>query len=137
MQIYQDQDKKATNNYKNILDGLKKILSAGLKLPVYVDEDSHSADYIRLTPTGMDYVDSQNSGTTFTYNVDIDYHISAELRIETKTQRLHDIVDLLNTNYYYRPTTITYWFDAHVSTVIIGDTEDDYVIKIIWEGTHN
>ena len=135
-----------TNNWKNILDQLRKVLRAeyGGTLPVYigVEESNAGTQYIRLEPVGSELSEYNTNSETREFTVNVYYVFGGAnvkktaldhvLRFVTRTEALiHD-------NMTMTLADSTFAFNCRFESTDLNVAEDEstYVVQWDWKCQH-
>ena len=128
-----------TSDY--ILKGLKALFSASNIPVIYADDVTSASDYLTVYPPNLDLVDYEVSGDTYEYTFVLEYHNRRKRTIRDITQRMHDIMSVLNTGeaINYVDGGVGYWFDAKLKSIEPAalDDDSDIWLTLVWSCTHN
>ena len=135
-----------TNNWKNILDQLRKVLRDEYKgtLPVYIgaDDSNTGTQYIRLDPVGSELTEYNTNSETREFTIDIFYVFGGAnvkktaldhvLRFVSRTEALiHDNITMTLAD---STTAFNCRFE---STELNTDEEEStYVVRWVWKCQH-
>ena len=137
-----------TNNWKNILDQLRKVLRDEYKgsLPVYIgaDESNAGTQFIRLDPIGSDLVEYSVSSEMREFTINIYYVFGGAnvkktaldhvLRFVSRTEALiHD-----NMTMALGDSPQTEAFNCRFESTELNTDEDEstYVVQWVWKCQH-
>ena len=135
-----------TNNWKNILDQLRKVLRDEYKgsLPVNIvsDDSNTGTQYIRLDPVGSDLVEYSVNSETREFTIDIFYVFGGAnvkktaldhvLRFVSRTEALiHDNVSMTLAD-------SSNAFNCRFESTDLNTDEDEstYVVQWVWKCQH-
>ena len=135
-----------TNNWKNILDQLRKVLRDEYKgtLPVYIgSEDSNTGtQYIRLDPVGSELTEYNATSETREFTIDIFYVFGGAnvkktaldhvLRFVSRTEALiHD-----NMSMALADSSDAFNCRFESTDLNIDEEESTYVVQWVWQWQH-
>ena len=135
-----------TNNWKNILDQVRKVLRAeyGGTLPVYIgaEESNAGSQFIRLEPVGSDLSEYNATSETREFTINIFYVFSGAnvkktaldnvLRFVSRTEALiHDNVSMTLAD-------SSDAFNCRFESTELNTVEDEstYVVSWVWKCQH-
>ena len=137
-----------TNNFKNILDQLRKVLRDEFKgtLPVYIGHDSKevATQYLRLDPIGSTLNEYNVNAELREFQINMFYYFSDPnvnkssldhvLRFVSRIEALiHD-----NISMELGDTPATNCFNCRIDSTELNalDDENEYVVQFEWRGQH-
>ena len=122
--------------YDRIIYSLRKLIETATPWKCY-DLKPHGAECVVLTPDSATHIATTTDGTVYRYTIFIDYYSSLSSEgLERLSNNVADIVDVLNDNTHYQPST-SYYFDGVVENIEYDwGSEDDWKARITWSGTH-
>jgi len=135
-----------TNNWKNILDQLRKVLRDEYKgtLPVYIgaDDSNTGTQYIRLDPVGSELTEYNTNSETREFTIDIFYVFGGANVKKTALDHVLRFVSrteaLIHDNMAMTLTDSTRAFNCRFeSTELNADEEEStYVVQWVWKCQH-
>ena len=134
------------NNFKNILDQLRKVLRDEFKgaLPVYIGHETKEVgtQYLRLDPIGSELLRYDISSELRSFTIQIYYYFSEPnvnksaldqvLRVTSRIEALiHDNTAMVLTD-------SSNCFNCRVESTELNalDDENEYVVQFEWRGQH-
>ena len=135
-----------TNNWKNILDQLRKVLRDEYKgsLPVYIgsDDSNTGTQYIRLDPVGSDLVEYSVNSETREFTIDIFYVFGGANVKKTALDHVLRFVSrteaLIHDNMAMTLTDSTSAFNCRFESTELNTDEEEsaYVVQWVWKCQH-
>ena len=135
-----------TNNWKNILDQLRKVLRDEYKgtLPVYIgaDDSNTGTQYIRLDPVGSELTEYNTNSETREFTIDIFYVFGGANVKKTALDHVLRFVSrteaLIHDNITMTLADSTSAFNCRFeSTELNADEEEStYVVRWVWKCQH-
>ena len=135
-----------TNNWKNILDQLRKVLRDEYKgtLPVYIgaDDSNTGTQYIRLDPVGSELTEYNTNSETREFTIDIFYVFGGAnvkktaldhvLRFVSRTEALiHD-----NMSMTLADSSDAFNCRFESTDLNVDEDESTYVVQWVWKCQH-
>ena len=135
-----------TNNFKNILDQLRKVLRDEFKgtLPVYIGHDSKevATQYLRLDPIGSTLLELTAHSETREFQVNMFYYFADpnvnKSSLDHVLRFVSRIEALIHDNITITLTDSTVCFNCRIESTELNALEDDneYVVQFEWRGQH-
>ena len=135
-----------TNNWKNILDQLRKVLRDEYKgtLPVYIgSEDSNTGtQYIRLDPVGSELSEYNATSETREFTVNIYYVFGGANVKKTALDHVLRFVSrteaLIHDNITMTLADSTFAFNCRFESTELNTDEEEstYVVRWVWKCQH-
>ena len=135
-----------TNNFKNILDQLRKVLRDEFKgtLPVYIGHDSKevATQYLRLDPIGSTLNEYNVNAELREFQINMFYYFSDpnvnKSSLDHVLRFVSRIEALIHDNTAMTLTDSTNCFNCRVESTELNalDDENEYVVQFEWRGQH-
>jgi hypothetical protein len=135
-----------TNNWKNILDQLRKVLRDEYKgsLPVYIgaEEESAGTQFIRLEPVGSDLTDYMVSSETREFTINIFYVFGGANVNKTALDHVLRFVSrteaLIHDNIVMTLADSSDAFNCRIESTDLNtvESESTYVVTWVWKCQH-
>jgi len=135
-----------TNNFKNILDQLRKVLRDEFKgtLPVYIGHDSKevATQYLRLDPIGSELSEYNVNGELREYQVNMFYYFADpnvnKSSLDHVLRFVSRIEALIHDNIKMTLSNSTDCFNCRIESTELNalDDENEYVVQFEWRGQH-
>ena len=135
-----------TNNWKNILDQLRKVLRDEYKgsLPVYIgSEDSNAGtQFIRLDPIGSELIEYNITSETREFTIDIFYVFGGANVKKTALDHVLRFVSrteaLIHDNMSMTLTDSSDAFNCRLESTELNTDEEEstYVVQWVWKCQH-
>ena len=135
-----------TNNWKNILDQLRKVLRDEYKgtLPVYIgaDDSNTGTQYIRLDPVGSELTEYNTNSETREFTIDIFYVFGGANVKKTALDHVLRFVSrteaLIHDNMAMTLTDSTRAFNCRFESTELNTDEEEstYVVQWVWKCQH-
>ena len=135
-----------SNNFKNILDQLRKVLRTEFKnaLPVYIGHETKDVgtQYLRLNPVGSELLEYNISSELREFTIEMYYYFSEPnvnknaldqvLRVTSRIEALiHDNISMTLAD-------SSRCINCRIETTELNalDDENEYVVQLTWIGQH-
>ena len=135
-----------TNNFKNILDQLRKVLRDEFKgtLPVYIGHDSKevATQYLRLDPIGSTLNECNVNAELREFQINMFYYFSDpnvnKSSLDHVLRFVSRIEALIHDNTAMVLTDSSNCFNCRVESTELNalDDENEYVVQFEWRGQH-
>ena len=135
-----------TNNFKNILDQLRKVLRDEFKgtLPVYIGHDSKevATQYLRLDPIGSTLNEYNVNAELREFQINMFYYFSDpnvnKSSLDNVLRFVSRIEALIHDNTAMTLTDSTNCFNCRIDSTELNalDDENEYVVQFEWRGQH-
>ena len=135
-----------TNNWKNILDQLRKVLRDEYKgtLPVYIgaDDSNTGTQYIRLDPVGSELTEYNTNSETREFTIDIFYVFGGANVKKTALDHVLRFVSrteaLIHDNMSMTLADSSDAFNCRLESTDLNTDEDEstYVVQWVWKCQH-
>ena len=135
-----------TNNFKNILDQLRKVLRDEFKgtLPVYIGHDSKevATQYLRLDPIGSELSEYNVNGELREYQVNMFYYFADpnvnKSSLDHVLRFVSRIEALIHDNIKMTLSNSTDCFNCRIESTELNalDDENEYVVQFEWRGQY-
>ena len=135
-----------TNNWKNILDQLRKVLRDEYKgtLPVYIgaDDSNTGTQYIRLDPVGSELTEYNTNSETREFTIDIFYVFGGANVKKTALDHVLRFVSrteaLIHDNMSMTLTDSSDAFNCRLESTELNTDEEEstYVVQWVWKCQH-
>ena len=135
-----------TNNWKNILDQLRKVLRTEYKntLPVYIGAEESNAgnQYIRLEPIGSELVEYHISAEVREFTINVYYVFGGANIKKTALDHVLRFVSrteaLIHDNMAMTLTDSTRAFNCRFESTELNTDEEEstYVVEWVWKCQH-
>ena len=135
-----------TNNFKNILDQLRKVLRDEFKgtLPVYIGHDTKevATQYLRLDPIGSTLSEYNVNGEMREFQINMFYYFSDpnvnKSSLDHVLRFVSRIEALIHDNITMTLTDSTNCFNCRIEATELNalDDENEYVVQFEWRGQH-
>ena len=137
-----------TNNFKNILDQLRKVLRTEFKgtLPIYIGHETKevATQYLRLDPIGSNLLELTAHSETREFQVNMFYYFADP---NVNKSSLDHVLRFVSRNEALKHDNITMTLSDANSTVCFNcriestelnalDDENEYVVQFEWRGQH-
>ena len=135
-----------TNNFKNILDQLRKVLRDEFKgaLPVFVGHKTKEvgSQYIRLDPEGSELNEYNVNAELREFTINMYFYYSDpninERALDQVLRFMSRIEALIHDNSSMTLTDSTNCFNCRIQTTELNaiDDNNEYVVLLVWKGQH-
>mgnify|MGYP003120075617 CR=1 FL=1 len=135
-----------TNNFKNILDQLRKVLRDEFKgtLPVYIghEQKEQGSQYLRLEPMTSELIEFTVSAEMRQYQIDMYYYFADPNVNKTSLDHVLRYVSrleaLIHDNIAMVLSDGSNCFNCRIQSTELNasDVENEYVVKLVWQGQH-
>ena len=135
-----------TNNFKNILDQLRKVLRDEFKggMPIYIGHETKevATQYLRLDPIGSTLNEYNVNGEIREFQVNMFYYFADPNVNKTSLDHVLRFVSrieaLIHDNTAMTLTDSTNCFNCRVESTELNalDDENEYVVQFEWRGQH-
>lgn len=132
--------------YDKIMKGVQYVLRSAasgtaVTLPVFLsDEDPGGGERLIISPELHTQLVGASGLAGYRYTVHLDYYNPSSISDKERTQKVHDIQYLLDTNitardandavYYHQGTVVSVEYPEH------DDEEIDYEARLVYEATY-
>tara|TARA_Y100000401_G_scaffold21225_1_gene14212 strand:+ start:510 stop:947 length:438 start_codon:yes stop_codon:yes gene_type:complete len=135
-----------TNNFKNILDQLRKVLRDEFKgtLPVYIghEQKEQGNQYLRLDPINSELIEYNVSGEMRQYQINMFYYFADpnvnKSSLDHVLRFVSRIEALIHDNLAMVLTDGSNCFNCRIESTELNalNDENEYVVRLIWQGQH-
>ncbi len=135
-----------TNNFKNILDQLRKVLRTEFKgtLPIYIGHDTKevATQYLRLDPIGSTLSEYNVNGELREYQVNMFYYFADpnvnKSSLDHVLRFVSRIEALIHDNIKMTLSNSTDCFNCRIDSTELNalDDENEYVVQFEWRGQY-
>jgi len=135
-----------TNNFKNILDQLRKVLRDEFKgtLPIYIGHETKevATQYLRLDPIGSTLNEYSISSEMREFQVNMFYYFADpnvnKSSLDHVLRFVSRIEALIHDNIKMTLTDNTSCFNCRIDSTELNalDDENEYVVQFEWRGQH-
>ena len=135
-----------TNNFKNILDQLRKVLRDEFKgaMPIYIGHETKevATQYLRLDPIGSTLNEYSISSEMREFQVNMFYYFADpnvnKSSLDHVLRFVSRIEALIHDNISMTLTDSTSCFNCRIDSTELNalDDENEYVVQFEWRGQH-
>ena len=135
-----------TNNFKNILDQLRKVLREEFKgtLPIYIGHETKevATQYLRLDPIGSNLSEYNVNGELREYQVNMFYYFADpnvnKSSLDHVLRFVSRIEALIHDNIKMTLSNSTDCFNCRIESTELNalDDENEYVVQFEWRGQY-
>ena len=135
-----------TNNFKNILDQLRKVLRTEFKgtLPIYIGHETKevATQYLRLDPIGSTLSEYNVNGELREYQINMFYYFADpnvnKSSLDHVLRFVSRIEALIHDNIKMTLSNSTDCFNCRIDSTELNalDDENEYVVQFEWRGQY-